>query len=850
MKPAGRSSQHTSFSDIFPYVAIANDIIISENPAKVTAILELHISTFDDVETMRETHDRLMKLLCDLPSDASASLYYCKLFLAPDPVLISASAKDIVRYMEKNKIAAVTARPSPEFTCYMSITLPVEKDDTADFSMIRRIAGRKGKAELFAELDRYKEAQERLEFFIKGLVSSIDGAIFRLSSTHILKFLAKIINHEHIEYANDFAGIFKSDWNTTISGFFDPTPGYVHYGDAYHTVLSLRACGKASRLPPKSHAGLNAIFTHKDIWDIPFIIQHTIHFPEKGEGLKRAKRRENMIASREGFAKYFKFLEKTPEGLPPEKLRRIVAEAIEQVENSADRFLEQHFHVYLWDKTLPALEKKYKTFDATISSTYKLKREKYNIKGAYYSIFPGNEHAETITTTLASFNVGDFMPIDLPRRPFFSKKNQWEIYYHTEMDSFAKIDLFDARCDNHNAVVAGGSGSGKSFTEQDKLWQVMKYDPCVAILDFGGEGQGSYLSFVKNLKGTYLEVNLHSDFSLNPFDGAYYIRKEKDGKGREIEVPDGNGEPSGMRDTALMATLERMAKGKKTEAIPDRVRFELNQCVKKYYRERNNNADNTCSLSDFAEKHLRENQVFINSDWDLYKSMYEFIGEGQNKGAYANFFRTTRDVVNKDIICFDMAGLKGHDRLKAVLVPSLINMIMTNILGAAAKLDRRKFIIMDEAWRELQGGDMSDFMVEMFRTIRKLNGQITIITQSLNDLLDSKMAKALVTNTSYFWLIGNKHDPSCLRELSASNKDGANRLSEYDVNRIINQQSKRDLYLLCPYYSGQLRLYPTREFAMLATTNPDEKKILREYMNKFGVDYITPEVIEAARNEF
>ena len=843
-------SKQKSFSDVFPYVAIADDCIICAKPNKLTAILELNISTYDDIESMQFNHDRFMRSLLDLPSNSTISIYYCKMFNKPEPVILGKSNIEIVNFVEQNSADFILDKLSPEFSCFLSITIPIDADDSNDFSFIRKLTNKKNSTNLSNNIPQYKSTKDKLEFIIKGLIASTETGISRLTSQDILRFLSIILNHEKIDQANDFPGILKSDWNSTVCGIFDTNPGYVYYGGSYHTVLSLRANSKSSKLPSKSHAGLNLIFTHRDLWPIPFIIQHTIHFPSRSEGLARARRRENMIANRQGGAKWIKFLEKTPEGIPIDKLREIVQNAIDHIENSFDRFLEQHFHVVLWESSLDKLDKQYKSFEAAVSGTYKLKREKFNIKGSYFSLLPGNEHVENIRVTLPSYNISDFMPIDLPRYPAYSNKSKMEIYYHNEIDSFAKIDPFDPRCDNHNTVVVGGSGSGKSFTVQNLLWQVMKYNPCISIIDFGGEGQGSYLSFVKNLGGTYLEVNFTSDFSINPFDGAYFVRTEKDEKGREYYVPDIDGTPNPLKYTSLMATLEKMIVGDQDIHIPAPVRVELRDRIVAYYKETNNNELNECNLSEFAERHLKDNQVFISNNWDLYKELMEFIGTGHYTGLYSNFFKATKKIPNDDIICFDMAGLNGHPKLKQVLIPTLINMITQNILSAKSKLDRKKFLIQDEAWRDLcQGGDMQAFLVEMYRTVRKLNGQITLITQALDDLLNSKVADALTVNTSYYWLIGNNHKEESLSKISCSSSVGRMELSFYDIKRIRSQQSKRDFYLLTPYYSGQLRFYPTKEFCALATTNPNDKKILRKHMKDLGVDYVTPEVIKRAINE-
>jgi len=857
-----------SFSEVFPYVAVAGDMLVSVDPMRVTGVAEVYLSNYDDLEVMQSNHDALMGIYCEFPADVTVSTYYCKTFFPANPVLIQNVKSDLVNYMEKNKYDYVSAALSPEYTVYVAITIPVvEAKESKVADMFKKAAKKGGHKEGIGEaqavdgftaeaIAAYKKARKELTSMFKTLGSVMGAPVLRLTDGQILMFLSKIINHGYVAQARELTDIMQSDWNSFVAGLFDTKAGYVHYNGNYHTVLSLRANQRDSKMPSYTHAGMNTIFMHKDLYDIPYIVQHTVTIPDKSVGIARANRRLSMISNREGFAKYFKFLEKTPEGLPPERLRVIVEEAIELVGASSARFVEQFFHVHLWDKTLDGLEKRYGTFDATVKMTYKLKRERFNIKGAYFSLFPGNEDAEKIRTTLPSFNVADFLPVDLPRLPYFAPENEWELYYYNEMDSFCKVDLFDKRCSNYNAIVAGASGSGKSFSEQDKLWQAMKYNPCVAIIDFGGEGMGSYLSFVKNQNGTYLEINLNKPVSLNPFAGRYFVWQRLDeNTGEVIEerdakvITDGQGNrviepggvPDGLKHSTLMATLERMFKGKRQDVeVPAKTKSEVIDLLRRYYKDEDNNVNNTCSLSDFAERYLKGQ---FSGDWDLYARLKEFIGEGEHLGTYARFFRGTQKFDNDDIICFDMAGLSAHGELKAVLIPALISMIMINILNNPAKRHRKKLIVMDEAWRELQGGDMAQFMEEMFRTVRKLNGQVTIITQSIDDLLGSSSVNALMNNTSYYWLIGGTHNPEALRQIKAQGVG----LSEYDINVITSQRNKRDMYLLTPFFSGQLRFYPTAEFVMLATTNPDHRTAIDAVRRELGVDYTSPAVMERLR---
>ena len=828
------------FSNAVPYRAITNDCIVSVNPDRLTAILEIHVSSLNDVETMDTAHNRLMTLLCELPGNAIVSIYYVKTFHKPSIPVIKGHANDIVNYLEEIRVNHLSGITSYLHQNYLSITLPLD-NEKSEFALIDKMFS-KDQSGGMTEIDKlgesFKKTLDKLNYFTKSLIAGIDGTIYRLSSSQILQFLSLLCNHDFVEHYSGMSSIFKGDFNASIGGLFNTkTPGYVYYGGKYHAVMSMRSIDKKSKLPDKSHAGLNRIFLHKDLKDTPFIIQHSIAFVSKSEGIRKAELRKNMITSRGAIAKYLPFLAKTPEGINPEILRVLIEQAIEIVKNSNKRFLEQHFHVHLWADSLRDLEETARSFDATVSSVYKLKRDKYNIKAAFYSLFPGNESLNPIRNMLPSFNVSDFMPIDMPRFCYPHKKSKQFIYYHNSVDALNRIDPFDRRSDAWNALIIGGSGSGKSFLAQDILWQFMPYNPQIAIIDRGGAESGSYRSFVMNNKGTYLEIAFESkvQFSINPFDGKLF---------------DENGSPYAFKMISLLATIERMVCEENTKELSGNVKYEVQRLLKEYYTAKNNNEKNDCNLHEFAFEYLKGNQPLIAAGRDLWKELFYFIGRGKEEGPYARFFRQTQEIQNKDIICFDLQGLSGHPKLKDVLVPALLDMIANNILGIGGA-DRRRFVFVDEAWADLKGGsNVGAFMEELSRTIRKLNGQITIISQRFSDILDSPIGGALVANTSYYYLVGSKHEGKPLEKAVASSSEGRRALSNFDIDQILTQRSKRDFYLLTPFFCGQLRLYPSKEFCMVATTDPNDKAILRKHQNLLGAQYVTPEVMESAKEEF
>ncbi len=819
-----------TITNILPYTCITNDVIIGNTKQRktVTAVLEINISEINSEEVVSTRHQRIIDLVGEFPDDSYVTFYYIKTFKKVTVPYVEGSSSDIVNYLQRIHINSFESKKTPEYKNFMAITINAHKKLEDTVSLINKVGKNKG----LCDVKMFRKAMDRLSNIIKQFKSAADGGVFRLDSSQITQFLSLLINKEYMEYYSEMSSLFTSDFNYSSNKFFDKSKGaYIYYGGNYHSVLSQRTNDPDSKMPENSSALMNNIFHHKDLVDIEFIIQHTIKILSKRGGIDLAKKKMNMIARQGMLASKLACFAKTPEGLPPDQLKELIKESIEVIESSNQKFLIQSFQVHLWADTLEKLDETYENFSSVVYNQYPLKREKYNLRAAFFSLFPGFEFVNPINTCLASYNVADFLPIDLPRQNYPIKKDNNFIYFYTEEDQFFRYDMFSKSADNWNAMIIGGSGSGKSFLTNNILYQFAIYNPQIAIVDYGGEGAGSYRNFVINQRGTYLEISLESNnFSINPFDGKLFNDK---------------GELNKQKFTSLLSTIERMITSKNSDVLDNSLRFNLQQSLRQYYKDTNNNAQGECCIDEFTKKYLNNDSLRI-----LFQSLFAFIGIGEDAGPYAHFFRSSKEIKSKDIVAFDMAGLKGHEELKNVLVPALLDMIATNILGAKGEEERKKLLIMDEAWQDLKGGSMRDFMEEMFRTIRKLNGQISIITQRFSDILGSEIGEALLANTSFFYFVGNNHDPEPLMRAQASSSQGAISLSEFDIHKIVTCKSKSDFFLLTPFFSGLLKLYPTKEFCMLSTTDPDHKNILRKHMKKLGASCVTPEVIESARSEF
>ena len=211
--------------------------------------------------------------------------------------------------------------------------------------------------------------------------------------------------------------------------------------------MSLRAVGSESRLPSQTTAAMNTtFFKSEDLQNIPFTIHQSIKFVQKQEGLTIANLRKNSLDRKKGLAKRNSLFAKTEEGISPDKLFDLIEESIEIVENSNNRFVYQTFQVHIWHEELGALWRNLRTIRNTVSTSYLMKPDKFNIKAAYYSLFPGNETINQIRCMLATYTVADFFPIDLPREclPDPDKSRNEHIYFTTASGSVARLCVFSS----------------------------------------------------------------------------------------------------------------------------------------------------------------------------------------------------------------------------------------------------------------------------------------------------------------------------------------------------------------------------------------------------------------------
>jgi type IV secretory pathway VirB4 component len=162
---------------------------------------------------------------------------------------------------------------------------------------------------------------------------------------------------------------------------------------------------------------------------------------------------------------------------------------------------------------------------------------------------------------------------------------------------------------------------------------------------------------------------------------------------------------------------------------------------------------------DGARRTYQKNMKYIDMN-QFFLVMSQYITGGR----YERVLNAKRDVDLSEyrLICFDLQKVQADPDLYPV-VAMLITELSLDLFRKFK--DDVKYIALDEAWTMLSGV-LSEFIESMYRTIRKTNGSITIITQGINEIITSKIGPAIIGNSGTKIIL--RHiNPDSLKQLQA-----------------------------------------------------------------------------------
>lgn len=367
--------------------------------------------------------------------------------------------------------------------------------------------------------------------------------------------------------------------------------------------------------------------------------------------------------------------------------------------------------------------------------------------------------------------------------------------------------------DNKNKFVLGSSGSGKSFFTNLMVSQKYMCGDHIVIVDVGDSYQ-TLCSLIREESGgrdgvyyTYTEEN---PIRFNPFYVEDYVYPEEKviNLCTLIQVLWKNPEERfNSNETTQLRTCmaDYIAMIKEDRSVPP--------CFNTFYE----------FLRDVYSKKIEGKRVRIeNFDID---NMLQVLEPYYRGGTYDFLLNATdkTDLQNKRFVVFELDNIKDNP----VIFPVVTLIIMDTFISKMRflKPDVRKMILIEEAWKAISKAGMAEFIKYLYKTVRKHNGEVAVVTQEPDDLMDNQIVKdAIINSADVKILLDLSKFTNRFRKiqeaLALSDKDAALALS---VNKMTTPPYKEVFISLNGKFSSVYRVETSFGEALSFTSRKEEK---------------------------
>lgn len=353
------------------------------------------------------------------------------------------------------------------------------------------------------------------------------------------------------------------------------------------------------------------------------------------------------------------------------------------------------------------------------------------------------------------------------------------------------LDLYNSGT-NYNTTIAAASGSGKSFLSNEIISSYLSINGQVWVVDVGR----SYLKLCELFEGDFLYFGKDSDICLNPFGIVNDYDEEAD---------------------MLVGLLTAMAAPR--EGLDEIQEQYLKMALRKLWtaKGKDMNVDDIITeLQDHEDERAR----------DIATQLYSFSSLGE----YGRFFAGKNNVNFKNrFTVLELEELKGRKHLQQVVLLQLLLQISSEMyLG---ERNRRKLVLIDEAWELLTHGDVAKFIEAGYRKFRKYGGSAITITQGVSDLYASPTGRAIVENSANMLLLGQKAEA-----IEALKKEGRLPLTDggYELLKTVHTMPGvySEIFWISDFGVGVGKLIVDKFRQLIYSTKPEDVQAIKNYKDQ------------------
>jgi len=362
------------------------------------------------------------------------------------------------------------------------------------------------------------------------------------------------------------------------------------------------------------------------------------------------------------------------------------------------------------------------------------------------------------------------------------------ILYGVNMHNNGLVIFDRFSLENANMVVFAKSGAGKSFTVKLEALRSMMVGTEIIIID----PENEYQKLCDAVGGAYVRLSLNSDVRINPFDLPKVVDAEDSGDALRANL------------VTLHGLLRLMlSNGAGLTPVEE---ADLDQALIDTYAR--------AGITNDPLTHTATPPTIMN----LFDTLLHMGGTGPSlaqrlrkytTGSFAGIFSQQSNInTNNQMVVYNIRDLEDEIR------PIAMYIVLSHIWNIVRAQQKRRLLIVDEAWQLMQYADSANFLFSLAKRARKYYLGLTTITQDVEDFMSTKMGRVIVANSSMQLLL--KQSTSAVDVLSDVFKlttEERKRLSNFPVGQGLFFAGQNHVHI-------QIVASDTEED--LITTNPTE----------------------------
>ena len=208
------------------------------------------------------------------------------------------------------------------------------------------------------------------------------------------------------------------------------------------------------------------------------------------------------------------------------------------------------------------------------------------------------------------------------------------------------------------------------------------------------------------------------------------------------------------------------------------------------------------------------------------------------------------NLFDERFIVFEIDKIKDDP----VLFPIVVLIIMDVFLQKMRIKKGRKALIIEEAWKAIASPTMAEYIKYLYKTVRKFHGIAGVVTQELNDVIDSPIVKeAIINNSDVKILLDQTKFKDRYEEIaSILGLTQVQRQQIFTINALNNHEGRsyfKEVWICRGTHSDVYGVEEAPECYWAYTTERTEKEALKIYLRQYGTMQEAITRIETDRKE-